>query len=211
MNRGIARKLTALWISLAMVAGWSFAEEGGGDESAGSEDPVAAAVNDVSMIPDLLAGKTAEEAQALAQQLVEAAIAAGGSEREVKNRIAYVVAAAISQAGGNAEAVARGLVQGAGADHVGLVVGTIVVAGEAAGLDEGALAEAAVDAAPEGSKEVAEDAANNPSRHVGRIRAWVVAHRARRGVETAGMRTTTTTTTTTTTVVSPTPVSGEGL
>jgi hypothetical protein len=135
---------------------------------------------------------------------MEAAIAKGGSDVELRNRIAKLAAACIASSGTNATAVAAALVKAGGSERTGLVVAAITVAAKAAGMNVEDVTKAAVDAAAEADKATAQDAVSDPAKYLGRLLTWRVENVARRFVE-GGESTTTTTTTTTTTVPSATP------
>lgn len=171
---------------------------------AAAEEP--AAVEQPATVKDLLDGKTPEEAAELVKELLTAAIAEGGSEMAMQNRIVRLVASCIGAAGDNIEAVAASLAQAAGTDYCGPVVAAISVSAKAILADTEAVNAAAVGAVAEGDKETAEDASVNPYAYLGRVRAWSLADLARRWAGLGEVTTTTTaTTTTTTTVPTPTP------
>jgi hypothetical protein len=171
---------------------------------AAADTNLQAAVENVEKVADLMAGKSAEEASALASSLLETAMAMGGTELELRERIAKVVAACIATSGANASAVAGALVKAGGSAYTGVVVAAVAVAAQAAGLTA-EVVEAAVGAAADADKEVARGAAADPQQYLGRMGVWLVENTARRFV-TGGVQTgTTTTTSTTTTLPSATP------
>jgi hypothetical protein len=170
-----------------------------------SDEEIAAAGENADSIAALLDGKTAEEAKAIAEKLMAAAVAAGGDENAVKNRIVRIVGICVALGGGNLDAIGAGLVIGAGESHAGLVVAALVVAGNRAGGDGDALGRNAGGSAPEAAKASVEEALADPLAYLGRIRVWMTEV----GFDQAaalGEATSTTTSTTTTTLPTPTEV-----
>ena len=189
--------LAAVWVSGGVYL-WADDAEVAAPEAA-AEETVAP-----QSVYDQLSGKTAEEAAAAADQLLKDAIAQGGTEVAMKNRIARLVGSCVGAAGPNLAAVVAALVKAGGAEHEGLVIAAAVVSARAIEADVDAAAQAAKDAAS--NKEQADDAIANPMKYLGRVLAFRVERAARQWLEAPDVTATTTTTTTTTTVPSATPV-----
>lgn len=169
-----------------------------------SDEQIAAALDNDASIQDLMKDQSPQDAAAIAERLMKAAIAKGGAENALKNRIARLVGACIGASGANGAAVAAALVKAAGKEYNGLVVAAVVVAAKAAKADSEALGKAAAAAAEDA--ETAKDAQVDPYKYLGRVRAWMVERSAVRFSEPTPVTTTTTTSTSTTTAASPTPV-----
>lgn len=137
---------------------------------AGAATPAKEAAKTPEKLATLLDEKSGDEASKIVADAVKAAIAMGGSERDIKKRLAALAAAAIPAGRDNAAAVAAALVRTGGDKYMTILVAS--VANAASTLEKPpAITQAAVTAAGANNADAAKDAAANPAQTLGGLTA----------------------------------------
>jgi hypothetical protein len=137
---------------------------------AGAATPAEEAAKTPEKLASLLEEKSGDDASKIVADAVKAAIAMGGSERDIKKRLAALAAAAIPAGRDNAAAVAAALVRAGGDKYMALLVASVASAVNTLEKPP-AVTQAAVTAAGANNADAAKDAAANPAQALGGLTA----------------------------------------
>jgi len=164
------------------------------------------AVDNPAALADMLKDKSAQDAATIVGDVIKAAIAKGGTERELSMRLTQLAAVAIGASGNNAPAIAEAIIKATGDQQLSAVAAAIGAAAEKTGKDVKAVVDAAAKAAGEKNEKTVREACEKPGAVLGGLalrRIQRSAQIAKDKVEGRFTRRATTTTTTTTTTTLP--------